>query len=172
MLWDVSFLQPQFTLVSDASGSWGCGAYWGSQWFHLQWPAGLQALSIAVKELIPVVIAAALFGRQWKGHLIKMVVDNMSVVHVLNSTYSKDPHLMHLIHILVFMAAHFDFWFQAQHVEGKSNHLANAFSHNNAGLFTSQPLDRSPDIPATLISLYLNLSGAYFQSSLPSLLTQ
>jgi len=95
-----------------------------NQWFHLQWPAGLQALSIAVKELIPVVIAATLFGHQWKSHLIKMVVDNMSVVHVLNLTYSKDPHLMHLIRILVFMAAHFDFWFQAQHVEGKSNHLA------------------------------------------------
>ena len=22
----------------DASGSWGCGAYWNGQWFHLQWP--------------------------------------------------------------------------------------------------------------------------------------
>ena len=77
------------------------------------------------------VIAALLFGRQWKGHLIKMVVDNMSVVHVLNSTCSKDPHLMHLIHILVFMAAHFNFWFQAQHVKGKSNHPADLLSCRN-----------------------------------------
>jgi len=47
MLWDITTLQPQFTLVSDASGSWGCGAYWGSQWFQLQWPVGFQPLSIA-----------------------------------------------------------------------------------------------------------------------------
>ena len=67
-----------------------------------------------------------------------MVVDKMSVVHVFNSTYSKDLHLMHLIHILVFMAAHFDFWFQAQHVEGKSNHPADVLSRTNVGLFTSQ----------------------------------
>jgi len=64
---------------------------------------------LQVKELIPVVIAAALFGHQWQGHLVQMVVDNMSVVQVLNSTYSKDPHLMQLIRILVFLAAHFDF---------------------------------------------------------------
>ena len=156
MLWDITTLQPKFTLVSDASGSWGCSAYWGSQWFQLQWPAGFQPLSIAIKELIPVVIAAALFGRQWQGHLVQMVVDNMSVVQVLNSTYSKDPHLMHLIRILVFLAAHYDFWFQAQHIEGKANHLADALSRNNVDLFTSQthqPVDHSSEIPAALISL-------------------
>jgi len=67
-----------------------------------------------------------------------MVVDNISVVQVLNSTYSKDPHLMHLIRMLVFLAAHFDFWFQAQHIDGKANHLAEVLSRNNANLFTSQ----------------------------------
>ena len=52
---------------SDASGSWGYGAYWGSQWFHLQWPSSLRLLPIAIKELIPVVIGATIFGRQWQG---------------------------------------------------------------------------------------------------------
>ena len=55
------------------------------------------------------VVAAAVFGPKWKGRLIQFSVDNMAVVHILNSTYSKDAHLMHLIRILVFLAAHFDF---------------------------------------------------------------
>ena len=98
MLWDCFSLQPVFSLFSDTSGSLGCGAFWGSQWFHLQWLAHFQPLSIAVKELVPVIIAAVLFGFQWRGHLIQFSMDNMNVVHVLNSTYSKDPHLMHMFH--------------------------------------------------------------------------
>ena len=59
-------------------------------------PSGPRTLSIAVKELVPVIIAATLFGSQWSlGHLIQLSVDNMSVVHILNSTYSRDPHLLH-----------------------------------------------------------------------------
>jgi len=106
MLWDSHLLSPQFIMFSDASGYWGCGAVWMTQWFHLKWPAQFQALSIVVKEFIPVVLAAAIFGRQWQGHLIQFSVDNMLVVHILNSTYSKDPHLMHMIQVLVFLAAH------------------------------------------------------------------
>lgn len=98
MLWDCFSLQPVFSLFSDTSGSLGCGAFWGSQWFHLQQLAHFQPLSIAVKELVPVIIAAVLFGSQWRGYLIQFSMDNMNVVHVLNSTYSKDPHLMHMFH--------------------------------------------------------------------------
>ena len=117
ILWDSSTLLPEFNIFSDAFGSWGCGALWGFQWFHFKWPAQFHPFSIAIIELIPVV-AAAVFGSQWKGCLIQFSVDNMAVVHILNTTYSKDAHLMHLIHILVFLVAHFDFWFVAKHIEG------------------------------------------------------
>ena len=49
----------------------------------------------------------------------------------MNSTYSKDDHIMHLIRILVFLAAHFDFWFIARHIEGKANRPADDLSCNN-----------------------------------------
>ena len=54
-------------------------------------------LSIAVKELIPVVLAAALFGHQWAGKVVQFVVDNKAVVDVLNATFCSDTHMMHLI---------------------------------------------------------------------------
>ena len=102
-------------------------------------------------------MAAAIFGRQWQGHLIQFSVDNMSVVHILNSTYSKDPHLMHMVRVFVFLAAHFNFWFRAEHIEGKANSLADALSRDNLEYFLSKSesptRDRSPDIPATLMAL-------------------
>ena len=58
------------------------------------------------------------------------MVDNMAVVHVLNATYCKYLHLMHLIRILVFLAAHFNFWFVAEHIVGKDNSLADSLSRN------------------------------------------
>ena len=146
MLWDSSIRSPEYNLFSDASGSWGCGAYWDFQWFHLKWPDHLQSLPIAIKELTPVVIAAAIFGCQWRGQLIQFSIDNMAVVHILNSTYSKDDHIMHLIRILVFLAAHFDFWFIAKHIEGKANHLADDLSCDKLRIsfFLSGSSSRAP----------------------------
>ena len=37
--WDLKQCLPDFVVYSDASGSWGCGAYSASYWFQLEWPA-------------------------------------------------------------------------------------------------------------------------------------
>jgi len=42
----------------------GCGAAWANQWFHLSWPVNFQPLPVVVKELIPVILAADIFGQQ------------------------------------------------------------------------------------------------------------
>ncbi len=49
---------PDFYITSDAAGSIGFGAFCDSYWFAGEWPAGAADLSIAVKELIPIVISA------------------------------------------------------------------------------------------------------------------
>ena len=54
-------------------------------------------LSIASKGLIPIVISAAIFGRYWSGKLVNFRVDNLGVIQVLQATYCRDTHLMHLI---------------------------------------------------------------------------
>ena len=30
-------LKPTVVLTSDASGSWGCGAFWNTKWLQLAW---------------------------------------------------------------------------------------------------------------------------------------
>ena len=79
-------------------------------------------------------MAAALFRHEWRGHLVEFKVDNMTVIHVLSNTYGKDQYLMHLIHILVFLATHFEFWFSASHMEEKANITADTLSRNNLHL--------------------------------------
>ena len=136
--WDLRQCSSDITVYPDASGSWGCGAYSASHWFQLKWPAQVEHLSIATKELFPVVISAALFGKLWSGHLVEFKVDNLAVVQVIQATYCKDSHLMHLIRLLVFFAAHFNFWFSACHIAGRMNTGADALSRNNHALFLSQ----------------------------------
>ena len=102
-------------------------------------------------------MAAAIFGHQWKGHLVQFSVDNLAVVHILNLTYSKDSHFMHLVHILMFLAAHFDFWFVAKHVEGNANSLVDDLSCHNLPHFFSQvpqvEYNKLPQVPPSLLDL-------------------
>ena len=42
---------PDRELRSDASGSWGAGTFWNSDWIQFQWPYAFQQEQIAIKEL-------------------------------------------------------------------------------------------------------------------------
>ena len=72
-------MQP-LTLISDASGTWGCGAYWGCDWFQLPWNSALQDTHISAKELAPIVLATAIWGKAWQGHTIQIFSDNTAAV--------------------------------------------------------------------------------------------
>ena len=124
----------------------------------MKWPPQAQEFAIAVKELFPVVIAAAFYGKYWSGQLVQFSVDNAAVVHILQATYSRESHLMHLIRVLVFLASHFDFWYTAIHIAGDSNTLADALSRNNVDIFLSQVPQahrHSSRIPPPLIDLLI-----------------
>ena len=74
-------------VASDASGSWGCAAINKSSndWFQVPWSQQWQDMSIAVKELFPVVVGAALWGSLWSHSVVRFNIDNEVVVIVLNS---------------------------------------------------------------------------------------
>ena len=128
LAWASSLPDPDVCVLSDASGKWGCGAHWLPHWFVVQWMPRLQDKSIQVKELFPIVVSAATFGRLWKGKVVRFTVDNEAVVEVLKSGYSREPHLMHMLWVLVFLACHFQFWWSAKHIAGVENILADAIS--------------------------------------------
>ena len=91
-----------FSAVSDASGSWDCGALntLSGERFQLCWPLAWQ---IAAKELIPIVIATAIWGSRWSHQQVNFLSDNMAVVAALSSCSAQDPpHLSHLLRCLFF----------------------------------------------------------------------
>lgn len=148
---------PNFQVGSDASGTLGYGAFLGSEWFNGRWLPHQRALSIAYKELFPVVLAAHVWCSDWARKRILFRVDNEAVVHILNSRTSKDPNIMHLMRSLLLLAAHHNFSFSAIHVPGIHNGIADALSRFNWQAFyilapaaLRQPVQVPPHIIAKL----------------------
>ena len=158
LLASVSNQQWDSTVTSDASGNWGCGAFWGSAWFQLQWAGLLHEAHIAIKELVPLVLAAALWGRQWKGKTILCRSDNIAVVAAINNNTSKVKESAHLLRSLAFICASFQCQLRASHIPGPHNTVTDALSRNNLTQFYSlhpQAQARPITIPAELIQLLI-----------------
>ena len=148
-------LQP-FVLVSDASGNWGCGAYWNSSWFQLQWDNSISEAHISAKELAPIVLATAIWGRAWRGHTIRVQSDNTAAVAAINNQTSTVVESAHLLRCLAFLTSHYQCNLEASHIPGQHNTLADALSRNNLELFHvlhPQAHPRPSHLPEQLVRL-------------------
>jgi hypothetical protein len=125
----------EIPLTSDASGSWGCGAWVGNEWFQMEWNDHARGQHISVKELVPILVAAIVWGLQWQGCRVVAHCDNMAVVTVVNSRYCRDPALMQLLRCLSFVEARRQFTLSAVHLPGIENKLADDLSRNRLSAF-------------------------------------
>ena len=123
------------TAATDASGSWGCGACWTECWFQLQWHAGMLESHITCKELVPIVVATAVWGARWQNMTVQVLCDNEAVVAIVNKGTAKDQECMHLVRCLAFLKAKFNTELVATHIQGKLNTLADALSRNGLTKF-------------------------------------
>ena len=147
---------PDIVLTSDASGSWGCGAYYNSHWLQYQWSHLTVDYDITAKELLSIVFAAAIWGREWENKSILCRCDNEAVVHIINTGTSRDPIAMGLMRCLSFISAKFNLLLSATHIAGAANGLADALSRNNLQLFLSnypQANLRGSTVPHNLVDL-------------------
>ena len=147
-------LAPSAIVTSDASGHWGCGAYFTDQWFQIPWSVQPEYAdeNIASKELLPITIAAAVWGPQWQGRKVLSRCDNMAVVSVLCKRSCRDKNLMHLLRCLHFFEAHYRFHLISEHIRGIDNELADDLSRNHLSAFLQKsglltpPTVISPDL--------------------------
>ena len=147
MMLKESWQTPGVEIWSDASGSWGCGALWGTQWFQVawcEWP-GFATASIAAKELLPIIVATAIWGSGWEGSTVLCHCDNQSVVAAIKGGYCKDPAMAHMLRCLFFLEAKFDITLTAIHLAGVDNGAADAISRNKLEVF----FDLVPQAPRT-----------------------
>ena len=88
-------------------------------------------VTIAVKEMVPVVIGCMVWGHEWRGQVVHVHYDNEAVVAVINSGHSKDDQMMRC---LFFVLAAWDIAIYACHIPGLLNSVADAVSCNNIPL--------------------------------------
>ena len=100
-------LLPVHSIAPHASGQWACGAWSRNMWFQVQWNSTTFELPIAVKELLPILIAGIVWGPSWYGHRVECLCDNQVVVAFLCSCTSRHKGLMHLLCNLLYIVSGF-----------------------------------------------------------------
>jgi len=128
---------------SDASSTVGYGLLCGDEWAYGRWTERSNDLPIHVKELIPLVLAAMLWGNRWSRRQVIFECDNMAVVLVVNDGYPKDPKLRHYLRHLWLCAIRCGFTFSAVHVRGVTNTDADDLSRGKISDFLSRHPNRS-----------------------------
>ena len=154
---------------TDASGVYGCRALdlASSRWIQLEWPIGfsdkllhLRGESITLKELLPIVLACAVWGYKFQNTCVIVHCDNLGTVTLVNSGYSRVSQIMQLLRCLFFIKAYFHIDLVAVHIPGVENSLADAISRNNLSLLYTQvpeTLGQRTPLSSALLDLLTDL---------------
>ena len=119
-----------------------------------QWPQQQLEVGISAKEMVPIVMAAALWGGSWSGKHVCFYSDNMAVVATLNIKTAKCPRLMYLMRCFSFYCAFYRFHVSSRHIEWSSNTAANALSRNSMALFYALvPQESGCSVPPGVVDL-------------------
>ena len=138
--WWSMFLQSwngisMMSLLGSSSASVTVTAVSNADWFSCGWDSCWLDVHITIKELLPIILASALWGHSWAGHRVLFRCDNAAVVAIINSGRSRNSLAMHLARALFLLGAAFKFTFRATHIVGVCNRAADALSRNNVPLF-------------------------------------
>ena len=124
-------------IQTDASGSWGCGAFLEGKWLQWQWPYEVLHLSIMAKELIPITLSCVVWGPTLAKSKVLIQCDNLSLVSAITKGYSKDKEVMRLLRCMWFFVAYFDLDLHVEHIAGIKNTAADQLSRNYLPSFFS-----------------------------------
>ena len=129
--------RPQMAIQTDASGAWGCGAFFQGRWMQWQWPEEWLPIAIMAKELVPVVLSCAICGSGLAHKSVLFQCDNMSVVAAVRKGTAKEDLVMHLLRCLWFFTAYYDIAISIEHIAGVANLAADQLSRFNMQSFFS-----------------------------------
>ena len=129
---------PDHRIQTDASGGWGCGAFFEGRWLQCPWSSDWLPCNIMTKELVPIILSCGVWGPVLARRRILFQCDNYSVVTAVNKGSSKDPLAMHLLRCLWLFLALYDIDIITEHIAGATNQVADMLSRNRTDLFLSQ----------------------------------
>ena len=128
---------PEVELKTDSSGSFGCGAIFGQEFFSIEWPPPVPRENLALLEFYPIMLATIVWARKMQNLRIKILCDNLAVVHIINNLKSKDVTTMKLVRIFTLQCLIHNILFQAHHLPGKDNHGPDALSRGQLERFAT-----------------------------------
>ena len=148
------------TLYTDAAGSKGYGALFGSHWFFGEWPENWKSLNIAFLELFPITISLHVWGCQMRNQCVSLFTDNAALVDIINKQTSKHKLIMILVRDLVLTSLQYNIEFRAYHIPGVDNTRADLISRLQIVEFRKAfpAADLEPtQVPETLLPLRWSL---------------
>lgn len=83
---------------------------------------------MAFLELYPIVVAAILWGNEWKRKKILFYCDNAAVVDIIRKRRSSDLKISSLMRTLCLCAAVYNFDIYSEHVSGSKHNIADSLS--------------------------------------------
>ncbi len=116
------------------------------------------------KEMLPIVVAAVVWGARWKGLVIRARCDNMSVVAAMQAGACKERWPMHLLRCLAFVEARLSVTVRAEHIRGSENGVADDLSRNRlqSARSTMQVTEEEPvAVPAEVLGMLTTASQSW-----------
>ena len=86
------------------------------------------SLSITHYEMINILVALRIWGSAWAHKRILLRSDNMAVVSITRSGYTRDVHLASYIRNIWLLTATYDIQLDGIHISGKDNNVADLLS--------------------------------------------
>ena len=124
--WEIS---TKLHLFTDASKT-GFGFCFGSQWCNGRWPQNLSELTIMILEFIPIIMCVEYFSPYFTNKGLILHIDNLALVHSINSQTSKCPTVMGLIRRLVVRQLVSNISLHAVYIPSKQNIVADLLSRS------------------------------------------
>ena len=148
-------------LFTDASGTYGWGAYWNGKWLQGKWSEAQLHLDITWKELFAIVMAVHTWGSLWKRQKILFHCDNQAVVSIWKAGSTKAKETMALVRLLYYSAAKHNINVCVAHIAGAKNNIADCLSRFQQVKFKKLAPQASPvpdSIPAWPTQSFIDAS--------------
>ena len=129
-------------ITTDTSGQVGCGGLWHNRWFQIRWTAEYRITenlplqdSIMLLELLPLMIAVAVWGPESRNSVVVFQCDNEGAILAQSILIIGYPSLVKvlILHLGILLYSH-----KGCTYCGEQDALAEATSQNNLSLLFSQ----------------------------------
>ena len=171
---------PIINIWTDASTSYGAGGISSkNNLYHIPWSSlNIKKNNsfinrfkfdfqdhIVYLELLAIVIMAYLYAHNWKNKFIKIFCDNSAAVAAINTgCINFSSKLYHpkanLVILFARLALKFQFYFEAIHINGNKNPIADALSRKDdlKRNIIYNHLNKNINIPSSIVSKIINLT--------------